>query len=100
MKYRMALWAGAGFLVAGGWMLYAFTTAPLTNDRMRDVWTLAKVTCPVIMAGSHLPLSLYWVLVANVATYVLVGLIVETLRHLLTRSVSGDGQVATPPLLP
>ena len=80
MKNRIAMWAGVGFLVAACWALYAFATAPLTNERMRDVWILACVTCPIILA-SHFPLSLYWVLAANAATYALVGLIVETLRH-------------------
>lgn len=41
MKHRIAMWASAGFLVAGFWAL--FTIAPFppsTSDRMRDVWIL------------------------------------------------------------
>jgi hypothetical protein len=79
MKNRIAMWAGAGFLVAC-WAFYAFATFPLTNERMRDVWILASVTCPINLV-SHFPLSLYGVLAANAATYALVGLIVETLRQ-------------------
>lgn len=81
MKNRIAMWAGAGFLVAGCWVLYAYSTAPLTNERMQDMWALAGISCPVILAGSHLPLSVYLILVANAATYALIGLVVETLRQ-------------------
>jgi hypothetical protein len=35
------------------------------------------------VAGFHFPLSVYWVIVADAATYALVGLIVETLRQKL-----------------
>ena len=80
MKYRIAMWAGAGFLVAGGWALYAFVSTPFTNERLRDVWTLVRFTCPVAIAGEHFPISLYWALAANAATYALVGLVVEALR--------------------
>jgi len=34
---RLAVWASAGFLVAGFWALFAFATVPSTNERMRDV---------------------------------------------------------------
>ena len=75
------MWAGAGFLVAASWALYIFATFPHTNERMRDVWILAAVSCPVTLIGPHFPVSLYSVLAANAATYALVGLIVETLRR-------------------
>ena len=81
MKNRIALWASAGFLVAGGWALYAFATFPFTNERLRDMWTVVSLTCPVAIAGKYFPISLYCTLVANAITYALVGLIWETLRH-------------------
>jgi len=81
MKYRIAIWASTGFLVAGFWAIFAITTFPSTNERMRDVWTLVNLTCPVAIAGRHYPFSLYEVLAANAFTYAVVGLIVETLRH-------------------
>ncbi|MGH9503757.1 MAG: hypothetical protein ACRD20_12970 [Terriglobales bacterium] len=84
MKYRIAMWASVGFLVAGGWALYAFATFPLTNERMHDLWTLVTFTCPVAIAGMHYPISLYESLVANAATYALVGLIFEGLRRQLS----------------
>ena len=81
MKYRIAMGASAGFLVAGFWALFAFVTFPSTNEQMRDVWTLISLTCPIAIAGKHYPISLYEVLAANAITYALVGLIVETLRR-------------------
>ena len=80
MKYRIAMWASAGFLVACCWILYAFATAPAPITSL--VWTLASLTCPVVLA-SHFRLHFSWVLLANAATYALVGLIVETLRQKL-----------------
>jgi hypothetical protein len=83
MKYRIAMWATAGFLVACFWALFAFATFPSTSERMRDVWALVSLTCPVAIAGRHYPISLYEALAANAVTYALVGMIVETLRHQL-----------------
>jgi hypothetical protein len=83
MKYRIAMWACAGFLVAGFWALFAFATFPSTNERMRDVWALVSLSCPIAIAGRHYAISLYEALAANAVTYALVGLIVETLRHQL-----------------
>jgi len=83
MKYRIALWASAGFLAAGLWALFALATFPSTNERMRDVWTFVCLTCPVAIAGRHHPISLYEALAANAVTYALVGLAVEALRHQL-----------------
>ena len=84
MKYRIAIWAAAGFLIAGCWGLY-FAVANKNNPIDPIVNTLARTSCPVAIAGSyfHIPLSLYWVLVGNAVTYALAGLIVETLRQRL-----------------
>ena len=82
MKYRIATWAIAGFLVAGFWALFAIATFPPV-ERMRDVWTLVSLTCPIAIAGRHYSISLYEALAANAVTYALVGLIVETLRQRL-----------------
>jgi hypothetical protein len=38
MRYLIAMWACAGFLVAGFWATLAFATFPSTSERMRDVW--------------------------------------------------------------
>ena len=85
MKYRIALWATAGFLVASGWAAY-FSLA--SKDRPMDsvVFTFVRLTCPIAILGSHYPVSLYSSLVANAATYALIGLGVDTLRRQLNQS--------------
>jgi hypothetical protein len=83
LKHRVTLWAGAGFLIACGWVLYAFATAPDYEIPMspteRVLWTFACITCPIVLAGVYF----YWVLLVNTVTYALVGTIVETLRRKL-----------------
>ena len=85
MKYRIAMWAAAGFLVASGWAVY-FLVASKEQPIEPMVSTLVRLTCPVAIVGSHYPVSLYSTLVANVATYALVGLALETLRRQLNHS--------------
>lgn len=85
MKYRIAMWAGAGLLVAGFWALYLFPTAPIPITSAEPLWTLVRITCPVVSAGFYFnfPVSIYWSLLANAGTYALIGLIAETLRYQL-----------------
>ena len=85
IKYRIAMWASAGLLVVGCWNLYALATFPLPMNSEPIVWTLVRLTCPIAFASFHFnfPVSIYWVLLANAATYALVGLIVESLRQQL-----------------
>ena len=83
MKYRIAMWAIAGFLVAAFWALFAVATFPSTSERLRDVWTIVCITCAISIAGMHHPISIYEVLVANAVTYGLVGLVVEAFRKQL-----------------
>jgi hypothetical protein len=83
VKYRIAIWASAGFLVAGCWGLY-FARASNFMPIEPIVNTLIRLTCPVVNAAPYLvSLSLYSILVANAATYALVGLVVEILRQRL-----------------
>jgi hypothetical protein len=86
MKYRIGLWASAGFLVACSWALFAFATFPSTSERMRHVWSLVSLTCPIAIAGRHYPISLYESLAANAITYALVGLVVESVRRHLNHA--------------
>ena len=83
MRYRIAMWALAGFLFAGFWALFAVATFPSTPERMRDMWTVTCLTCPVAIVGMHHPISLSVTLVANAVTYGLAGLAVEALRRQL-----------------
>jgi hypothetical protein len=50
-----------------------------------DLYTLGLLTQPVVFIGSyfHFGMSFYLVILANAATYALVGLVVETLRQRL-----------------
>jgi hypothetical protein len=77
MKRRIAAWAGAGFLVALIWAIYAFVARPLVLTSGQPVTDLIRLTCPISLLSSH-PIRLYTVLLANAATYALIGLIAET----------------------
>jgi hypothetical protein len=83
MKHRIIMWAVAGCLVAGFWVLYFFPTVPISTATRGLGWILARLTCPVAFASFyfHFPVSIYWAILANAATYALVGLTVETLRR-------------------
>jgi hypothetical protein len=83
MKHRVAMWASAGFLVAGFWAIYAFASTPPPITSADPILTLIESTCPVLFASLHFHfgVSVYWSLLANAATYALVGLVVETLRR-------------------
>ena len=85
IKYRIAIWATAGFLVATCWAVYFLVRS---KDHLIEpiVSTLIRLTCPIAIVGSHYPISLYATLLANVATYALVGLVVEILRRQLDHS--------------
>jgi hypothetical protein len=85
MKYRIAIWAAAGFLVAGGWAVY-FLLASKDRPIEPIVSLLARLTCPIAIVGMHFPVSIYSALAANVATYAAVGLVVETLRRQFSHS--------------
>ena len=82
MKYRIAMWASAGFIVAGCWAIYALATTPPGLTSADPIMTLVRLTCPIALLSFY-AIRLYWVLVANAATYALVGLAVETLRQRL-----------------
>lgn len=85
MKCRIAIWAGVGLLIAGGWAVYAWASTPPALTFGDPLMTLVQLTCPIVFASFHFHfgVSLYWALLANAATYALVGLIVETLRQRL-----------------
>jgi hypothetical protein len=83
MKYRIAIWASVGFFVASCWALYAFATTPPALGRGDPLVILVRLTCPIAILGASYPISLYWALVANAATYGLAGLVIESLRQRL-----------------
>ena len=89
MKNRIVVWAVAGFLVASGWAVYFLVAS---KDHLMEpmgpiVSILVQLTCPIAIVGlHHYPVSVRLSLVANVATYALVGLALETLRRQLNHS--------------
>jgi len=80
MKRRIELWGMAGLIVSGCWMILALAI-PLWEQPV--LWNLARVTCPImpISMAFHFAVKWYWVSVSNVIAYVLIGLMVETLRQ-------------------
>jgi hypothetical protein len=85
MKSRIAMGAIAGFAVAAFWIFYASTISSVAAEP-QGLRLFAGITCPITLA-SHFPIGLSWVLIANTATYALVGLIVETVRRYRTHHV-------------
>jgi hypothetical protein len=83
MKYRIAVWSGVGFLVAGLWALYALAATPPALGPGDPLLPLVRLTCPIAILGSSHAIRLSQVLLANAATYALAGLMVEKLRQRL-----------------
>jgi hypothetical protein len=84
MKFRIAICAGLGFLVAVGWAVYSFSAFPSPITPAEPiVWNLALLTQPIVLAGFrfHFGIGIYWVIVANTLTYGLLALTVETMRQ-------------------
>ena len=84
MKGRIVVWAGAGFLVACCWILYAFLTPPeyLISALRKPLFeTVAIASCPIVFAGRYVPLPFWAIPPVNAATYTVIGLIVEMLRR-------------------
>lgn len=89
MKFRIALWAAVGSVVAGCWALYAFPSFVPTTPAQTLLYALARFTQPIVLIGTyfHFGIRFYWVLLANAGTYALLGLIVESLRQRLDRTI-------------
>jgi hypothetical protein len=89
MKTRIAICAVTGALVAVFWALYFMTTHQNLLGAGGVGKAIVCLTCPIALESNH-PLSLYFVLIVNAATYALVGVAVETIRrHYKIRSTSG-----------
>jgi hypothetical protein len=87
MKTRIAIWAVAGAIVVAFWSIF-FMTTHLNLGASGIGRAIVCFTCPIALAGRH-PQSLYFVLVANAATYALVGVVVEVMRrHYRIHSIS------------
>jgi hypothetical protein len=88
MKFRVFLWAFAGFLIAAGWAFYAAATSPDLIQVKPLVWNLALLTQPIAWASMHFnfPASIYLVFATNAVAYALLGLTVESLRRQLSQA--------------
>jgi hypothetical protein len=80
MKIRMAIWATLGALVVVVWRIYISATLsnPLGTGGVGRA--LVYLTCPIAIASQQ-PQGFYFVLIANAATYALIGVVVETTRR-------------------
>jgi len=87
MKYRIAIWAGVGLLVAAGWALYALATKPPALSLSDPLLPLVRLTCPIAILASSYPISLYSALLANAATYALAGLMVDSAATIASRKI-------------
>lgn len=91
MKRRIAIWASAGFLVAGCWVLYTFVSSPeqlIMSLREPLVEAIGYTSLPVVFALRRFPLHFWWVPPINAATYAAFGLALELLRRKLHARVA------------
>ena len=80
MKRRIAIWAGVGFVVASGWVLFTFLASPeqlITTMREPLVEVFAYASCPLIFAARQFQIHFWWVPPINAATYALIGVMAE-----------------------
>jgi hypothetical protein len=88
---RVGVWAATGLLIAMGWGFY-FATANKATPIGPLVYVMARLTQPIIATVVYfdpdIPLGLHSAVVANAATYALLGLIVETERTQFTNTHS------------
>jgi hypothetical protein len=77
MKSRIAICAGLGALVVVLWSVY-LSAAFITPRGF--VAVLLDLTCPIALVRQY-PMSVYFVLVVNAATYALAAAVVETMRR-------------------
>jgi hypothetical protein len=85
MKRRIGLWASAGFLVAASWAIYALAAKPPALTSGDPILLLVRVTCPIAIFSSF-PIKLYWVLLANAASYALIAWLFEIFRQRLRQA--------------
>jgi hypothetical protein len=73
---RIVIWASAGFIVAVGWGLY-FTYANKAEPIGPIIYTLSRLTVPLVamVASYGVPIGIRTTIVANAATYALIGLL-------------------------
>ncbi len=84
MRRSIVIGIGTGVTVALAWALYAILTGPENNIAANPaLWFAARVTCPLVAAGTwlHSGVRLEWVVVSNAAVYGLLGASIGWLRR-------------------
>lgn len=85
MKHRIVLWAGAGFLIASCFVLFTFLASPESLQRILHSSGgkgFSFLCAPIVfVVGRHFPIAFWWVPPSTAATYAMIGLITELLRH-------------------
>jgi hypothetical protein len=79
MQRRIGLGALVGFIVAGAWVILSFAI-PISSQPV--LWGLVRLTCPIlpISLTFHFGVKWNWFVVLDVAAYVLIGFIFESLQ--------------------
>jgi len=81
---RIVIWGSVGFMVAVGWGVY-FTNANKAEPIGPIIYTLSRLTVPlatVVDYGNfNFPIGIRTAVVANAATYGLIGLILGIIRR-------------------
>lgn len=82
MKRTIAMWAGAGLLLAVAWAVYAVYVPMYRGSIGPATWVLLAVTFPAAFSSLKIgfPLHLIWAVLLNVATFAALGAIVEGVR--------------------
>jgi hypothetical protein len=78
MGRNIGIWTLIGFIVACGWVGIGIALGPSYNLGHS---TLVSITAPASLLGRRVPLTFYWFILLNAATYAVVGLGTEFLRR-------------------
>jgi len=78
MGRNIGIWTFIGFIVACGWVGIGIALGPSYNLGHS---TLVSITAPASLLGRRVPLTFYWFILLNAATYAVVGFGTEFLRR-------------------
>lgn len=78
MGRKIGIWALVGIIVACCWVVIGIVVGPSYNLGRS---TLVLITAPASFLGRRVPLTFYWFILLNAATYAVVGLGIEVVRR-------------------
>lgn len=95
MMRRIGIWALCGLAVALIWALVFYLAGPSHGTYASQGAVLEylsrsvtlQITAPVALVGHHYAITWYWSAAINAAMYAAAGLIVETIRLAVRRTV-------------